>query len=94
MEAAKVESIQMRINDSPREVAWEDVRQVKLFGENSWLVSQEYAQYWQPVEITLVDGQVLRGEAYLEEGFITAVRADGIRMNMPLYGLSEISLER
>ncbi len=94
VETANVESIQLSINDSPWEVPWEDVRQVKFFGENSWLLSQRYAKFWQTVEITLVDGQVLRGEAYLEEGFISAVRPDGIRMSIPLYGLSEISLER
>ncbi len=92
--AVNVGSIQLSINDSPREVPWESIRQVKFLSENSWLLSLQYEKFWQPVEVTMVDGQIISGEAILDEGFITAVRPDGIRMSIPLYGLSEISLDR
>ena len=93
---AEVEVIPLRIDDNVEEIPWADIRQVKLFSENSWLSSDDYQslKFWQPVEVTLVDGQVLLGEAYLEEGFITTVRPDGVGMNIPLYGLMEISMGR
>ena len=48
---------------------------------------------------TTTEGETLRvvavyAESNQQEGFITAVRPDGIRMNIPLNGLSELSLDQ